>query len=382
MKVKNNFIYGDFDEGGINNAVGNVLTLLEISGNQITNLLTNVAAINLDSDCTGMISGNYLSTDTYATAIDTGVMRTSGNWWSDATADTGGVPVPLQQPNVADTLSGILYGTGGIATFPTGAAAANAVSLAEVLRYAQENIIVGTGTALPTNQSLYGVLAGATGVATWPTAAAYANDVSVAEVLGYVQDGVRRGTGTTLAANESLADVLYAATGIVTFPAAALPANNVSIAEVLREAYDQEDKAVTNTTAALVTGTTLFTIAGGPIEILSLTARCATGNDGTASTLQWSADPTDGAAATFSGASASLANATAGSLVVLLGTALTTAPTVATTGVALSFTGATPTNGIIVGAGIITSTVGVGSTTGTWQHHLRYRPLARGVTVN
>ena len=230
-----------------------------------------------------------------------------------------------------NTLGAILYGTGGIATFPAGAAAANAVSIAEVLRYAQENIINGTGTVLDTNTSLYGVLAGAT--------------------------------------------------GIPTFPAAALPANSVSIAEVLREAYDQEDKCVTNTTAALVNSTTLFTIAGGPIEILSLVARCVTGNDGTASTLQWSADPTDGAAATFSGASASLANALAGALVILLGTALTTAPTVTTTGVGLSFTGATPTTGIIVGAGIITSVIGTGSTTGTWQMHMRYRPLARGVTV-
>lgn len=230
-----------------------------------------------------------------------------------------------------NTLGAILYGTGGIATFPSGAAAANAVSMAEVLRYAQENIINGAGTTLPSGDSLYGVLAGAT--------------------------------------------------GITTFPAAALPANSVSIAEVLREAYDQEDKAVTNTAAVLVTGGTLFTIAGGPIEILSLVARCVTGNDGTASTLQWSADPTDGAAATFSGASASLANAAAGAMVILLGTALTTAPTVTTTGVGLSFTGATPTNGIIVGAGIITSTVAVGSTTGTWQMHMRYRPLSRGVTV-
>ena len=242
--------------------------------------------------------------------------------------------VTMMGPAAADTdtVAGALYGTAGIATFPAGVAAANAVSMAEVLRYLQENVITGTGTALPANQSLYGVLAGATGIAT--------------------------------------------------FPASAAPANDVSIAEVLREVYDQSAKAVTNTTAALVNATTIFTIAGGPIEILSLVARCVTGNDGTASTLQWSADPTDGAAATFSGASASLASALAGAMVVLLGTALTTAPTVAATGVALSFTGATPTNGIVVGAGIITTTIGVGSTTGTWQHHLRYRPLSRGVTVS
>ena len=224
-------------------------------------------------------------------------------------------------------------------------------------------------------------LSGTAGLTTFPAEALAANAVSLAEVLRWIQNGVRSGTGTALATNESLVDVLYAANGIAVFPAAQLPANNVSIAEVLREAYDQQEKAVVNTTAALVNGTTIFTIAGGPIEILSLVARCVTGNDGTASTLQWSADPTDGAAVTFSGASASLANALAGAMAILQGTALSTAPTVNASGVGLSMSGATPTGGIIVGAGIITTVMGVGSTTGTWQHHLRYRPLSRGVTV-
>ena len=131
-----------------------------------------------------------------------------------------------------------LFGAAGIPTFPAGAAAADGVSIAEVLRYAQENVITGTGTALPTNSSLWGALAGATGVTTWPTKAEYASGVSIAEALAFVSEGVIRGTGTALAANESLADVLYAANGIATFPAAAVPANGVSIAEVLRDVWD------------------------------------------------------------------------------------------------------------------------------------------------
>jgi hypothetical protein len=35
-----------------------------------------------------------------------------------------------------------------------------------------------------------------------------------------------------------------------------------------------------------------------------------------------------------------------------------------------------------VPAGIITTTIAIGSTTGTWTHNLRYKPLARGVTVS
>ena len=273
---------------------------------------------------------NIGTTDGSKLVVDT---ATSSTWYADiedgaaGARYTGGSAAALASDDVS-SITSALYGSAGITTFPSGAAAANAVSMAEVLRYVQDQVINGTGTVLDTNTSLYGVLAGAS--------------------------------------------------GIPTFPAAALPANNVSMAEVLREAYDQGEKAVTNTTAALVTGTTLFTIAGGPIEILSLVARCVTGNDGTASTLQWSADPTDGAAATFSAASASLANALAGATVVLQGTTLATAPIVNTSGVGL---GQTVTNGIVVAAGIITSTIAVGSTTGTWQMHMRYRPLARGVTV-
>lgn len=333
-----NFIFGDWDEGGINNLTGNVATLFEISDNQVTNLLAGQEAIDLVSATTGMMSRNMVSTDAIATAIVDGAMRCNGNLWSSTTDATHGVSVPVTPADTttANTVLGVLMGTGGITTFPAAAIPANAVSLAEVTRQLYAAL---EGTAADQN-----------GVATWPTAAAYANNVSIAEVLGFIQDAVRRGTGTTLPANTSLAD--YA------------------------------EAVVTNTAATLVSGTTIFTIAGGPIEIVSLVARCVTNNDGTASTLQWSADPTDGAAATFSGASASLASVTAGAMVILLATALTTAPTVATTSVGLSFTGATPTNGVIVGAGIITTTVGAGSSTGTWMHHMRYKPLAKGVTVS
>lgn len=186
--IHHNFIYGDFDEGGVNNAVGNIATLFEISNNQITNLLTNVPAINLDSAVTGMMSFNAVSTDTYATAIDSGVMRCNGNMWSDATADTGGIPVPAVGSATADSVLGALFGTGGISSFPAGVAAGNNVSLAEVLRYIQDQVINGTGTVLDTNTSLYGILAGATGVPTFPAAAAPANNISLAEVLRAVYD--------------------------------------------------------------------------------------------------------------------------------------------------------------------------------------------------
>ena len=292
--------------------------------NFVTTLSTNV-----------LVTGYaYNSTDTTGAKL---VVDTIGSstWYANIYAGAagsmfkGGSAAAIAGDPTISAVTDALYGANGVASFPAAAAAGNAVSLAEVIRYIQDNVINGTGTALDTNTSLYGVLAGAS--------------------------------------------------GIPTFPAAALPANNVSIAEVLREAYDQHDKAVTNTTGTLVNGTTLFTIAGGPIEILSLVARCVTTNDGTASTLQWSADPTDGVAVTISAASASLASVAAGGLVTMQGTTLATAPLVSASGANIAMA---VTNAIVVGAGIITSVVGVGSTTGTWQHHLRYRPLARGVTVS
>ena len=169
------------------------------------------------------------------------------------------------------------------------------------------------------------------------------------------------------------------ADGIALFPSAALPANDVSIAEVLREAYDQQEKAVSGSTAVMVNGDTLFTIAGGPIEIVSLISVCvADATATTASTLQYSHNPTAGAATTFSNASASLETVDGGASVVLQGTTLATAPVLNTSGAGINASGGIS---IILQPGIVTAVIGVGTTTSTWIHYLRYKPLARGVTV-
>lgn len=133
-----------------------------------------------------------------------------------------------------------------------------------------------------------------------------------------------------------------------------------------------------NTSAAVISnGLALFTIAGGPIQVLGIVSICNTANGATASTLQYSSTGTLGSTTqTISGASGSLASATAGTTVILQGAALSTAPTVNATAAGLA-----ETTGIVVPAGSITAVVGVGSTTGTWTHYLRYKPLGKGVTV-
>ena len=100
---------------------------------------------------------------------------------------TGGSGASVASDDIS-SITAALYGASGIATFPSGVAAASNVSMAEVLRYVQDQVINGTGTVLDTNTSLYGVLAGATGIPTFPAAAEAANNVSLAEVLRMVSD--------------------------------------------------------------------------------------------------------------------------------------------------------------------------------------------------
>jgi hypothetical protein len=140
--------------------------------------------------------------------------------------------------------------------------------------------------------------------------------------------------------------------------------------------WDAQEKQAERAAAVLVNATTIFNVTGGPIEILAIGAICVTTNDATASTLQYSADGTAGSATTITGASASLANAAAGTIVAAVPGTLATAPAVYANGVGIN-----GTVGIIVPAGIITTTIGTGSSTGTWKHFIRFRPLVSGVQV-
>jgi len=134
-------------------------------------------------------------------------------------------------------------------------------------------------------------------------------------------------------------------------------------------------------TAVMVNGDILFTVAGGPIQIVALQSVCVTANGVTASTLQYQSAPTVGDATTISGASASLASATAGSTVTMNATALSTAPDLVAASSGGVQLGAAVANRITVQAGTIKAVIGVGSTTGTWKHYLSYIPLAPGVSV-
>ena len=146
--------------------------------------------------------------------------------------------------------------------------------------------------------------------------------------------------------------------------------------------YSVSEKALESNTKTMVNADIVFTVAGGPIIIVDILSICITANDATASTAQWQTVPTVGTATAFSGATASLASATAGSSFRLAPTALATAPPIVTAagGGALQL-GTNVANRITVGAGTIKLVIGVGSTTGTWKHYLRYQPLSPSSTV-
>jgi len=146
--------------------------------------------------------------------------------------------------------------------------------------------------------------------------------------------------------------------------------------------WQAQAKCIEKSAAVMANGDTIFTITGGPIILVDLLSICVTDNNSTASTLQWSSTPTVGSATTFSGASASLASATAGTTVRLSPTALSTAPAIVAASSGGVQLGTNVANRIIIKDGTIKIVIGVGSTTGTWKHLLRYEPMSPNSIVN
>ena len=126
----------------------------------------------------------------------------------------------------------------------------------------------------------------------------------------------------------------------------------------------------------MVNGDTIFTITND-ILVYGLASECYTANNATASTIQYQVVNANGTS-TISGASASLANAAIGVSVVAQLGALANAPTVTSA----SGVGVFPWGAVrIPGGSTIKLVVGVGSTTGTWKHYLRYEPFEIGAVA-
>jgi hypothetical protein len=136
---------------------------------------------------------------------------------------------------------------------------------------------------------------------------------------------------------------------------------------------------VSTSVAVMTNGLVIFNVVGD-IQILSLVSECYTDNGATATTLRYNVTASNATSATISAASASLANLTAGYAVVLqAASGLAEAPLISSNnaGVAIN----TASRGVRIPSGTINLTIGVGSTTGTWAHYLKYEPLQSGAYV-
>jgi len=441
LQILNNYVYGEFSSAVIysNDADQEV----RIEGGTYTNLTTGVHVIEFSAAATGFIKDVLVRNDTQGTAVDPGSMTMSNVLWDDdSTANTVAIPVVIASAGsgsigaINDMTTDSLHGKIGTDTemgdvslydqYVVLTAMAGTINLTEtsslhgkigtdtemadaslydmwVLDQADLDAIIVDTTALRAvagtidlteTSSLHGKIGTDTEMGDvslydmWVLDQADLDAIIVDTTALVATAGTvnltetsslhgKIGTDTEMA-DSSLSDVLWATGGIAAFPASGLPANGISIAEVLREMYDQAEKSVSGSTAVMVNGDTIFTIAGGPIEIMNLMSVCITSNGANSSTLQYSIDPTVGGAITASGASADLTGTVAGGAVIINMTALNTAPDLSVVAVAL---GPVQTRRIVANEGVIKLVIGTGSTTGTWKHYLRYRPLGRGVVV-
>lgn len=139
---------------------------------------------------------------------------------------------------------------------------------------------------------------------------------------------------------------------------------------------DNTDHVAVTTAKVMVNGDVIFNVVGD-VFVRSVYSECYTANNITASTLQYSATA-NAVTTTLSGASPSLASAAVGQTVIIQPTSLATVPILtAASGAGLNILGEIKLNGSTQ----IKTVVGVGSTTGTWKHYIRYEPLEPGAYI-
>lgn len=136
------------------------------------------------------------------------------------------------------------------------------------------------------------------------------------------------------------------------------------------------DIAVESSVMAMVSGTVMFTISGGVIDIIGLRSTMQTDNTSLAATLQYKFTPTVGSGQAISGASAALSNILTGGAVDMLPNSLTSAPTITLAGSGAVMPMPSTAGRIRVGAGTITPVFATSSATCTWKNNMRYAPLS------
>lgn len=311
-----------------------------------TTYVSSVAKLSWADDCEGFSTDGYAG-EPLGTAVGTGlegkvdtILTDLAVPTADATTNTlerdvignktdAAVQAIAANKSAVGYLKGLidaLMGTAGIATFPTpGVAAGNGVSLAEVIRYIQENQI---GTLL--------------------------NSGGTADLANLIGD----------LANVSI---------LTRF-------TNLQTQSTMRKKVISVDLA-----AADLTGTvTRFTVAGGPIRVLSLGLLITTVLPAGANTLQFSFTPTGGGATVLSGTT-DTASAAVQSFFLLDGTKATgpvktTDPGILAAGQLLA---GTPVQGVLLSTGVIQTVFSAGPpATGAATLFMEYEPMTAAATVS
>jgi len=198
--------YGDWDLACIDIPVGgNAQVDLIIRDCYLVNLLTGQHAIQINgTGSTGTIQRINCVTDALATSIDAGGCEMFDCYHNLGTDQGGWTPIVAP----ADTASNILGADNNNNAFASTNVAANKDgSIIERLEQIMEAVNPDSGTSLAATESLADILYATNGIAAYPSAAAPANGVSLAEVLRDIWDALRNGTGgAEPATNKSLMD--------------------------------------------------------------------------------------------------------------------------------------------------------------------------------
>ena len=186
--IQGNIVHGEYANAPIYSDKADLETYIQ--GNTITNMTTGQLAIEFTAAATGVCSDNILYSDAYATTLDPGSMKCSGNIAINA-IDVDGTPIPAAEDSTSNLL-GVNDADNAAAT--TSVVANEDGSVLERLEQIQETVNAGSGTSIGANKSVVDLL-GTTGVALVDDA------LSVVGILG-VNDADNAFSSSTIVANK------------------------------------------------------------------------------------------------------------------------------------------------------------------------------------
>lgn len=141
------------------------------------------------------------------------------------------------------------------------------------------------------------------------------------------------------------------------------------------------DRSAQSSVMAMVSGTIIFTVSGGPIDILALRSTLVTDNSSLAATFQYKFIPDVGSGQAISGASAALTSMLAGTSIDMVPSSLTAAPVITLAGSG-GIMPIIPGSRIRVPTGTLTAQFATSSVTGTFKNTMRYAPLSPDSVVS